>query len=71
MNLVNCERNDGIILETAYGISSSDEVSDFDYEKIISLADERMYENKRKMKEKLKKEKEILEPVYSMPGDIE
>lgn len=71
MNVVNTERNDGIILEAAYGIASSDEVNDFDYEKILALADERMYENKRKMKEKLKKEREMLEPVYSMPGDIE
>lgn len=50
INEINLERNDGINLETAYGIAYSEEVASSLYEDILKLADDRMYANKKTMK---------------------
>lgn len=49
---LNLTYGDGFIMEAAYGVAASSEVSGTNYEKIIELADKRMYEHKRNMKSK-------------------
>lgn len=53
--------NEPISLEVAYGIASTDELSTFDYEFILSMADKRMYINKQMVKER---REDQLESVY-------
>lgn len=50
INDINSTSTDNIVLEAAYGIASTKELFCFNSELIIRTADEKMYENKRKMK---------------------
>lgn len=49
----NRQCTDGILLEAAYGIADSSELESFDYEKVFRKADERMYAQKYRMKNKI------------------
>lgn len=60
-NIQKTADNEPISLEVAYGIASTDELSSFDYEFILSMADKRMYINKQMVKEH---KEEQLESVY-------
>ena len=46
----NSEIQDDCYISVAFGMADSREVKDADYESIFKIADQRMYENKIKMK---------------------